>query len=113
LPIDADLRAIAVVGDQRVESEVFQMPADGGVRMLLVASSTADQTAAVSKAGLPSALLAVSGLRAGPLSPPAERKADGGLEAIGMGLVLAISALLFAAGCWRARGRPNRRHFEG
>jgi hypothetical protein len=41
LPIGARVRAVADVGGQRLESETFEMPRDGGVRVLLVVDGSA------------------------------------------------------------------------
>ena len=41
LPIGAEVRASALVGDERLESDAFVMPLESGVRLLLVAGSGA------------------------------------------------------------------------
>jgi hypothetical protein len=46
LPVGAHVRASAVVAGERLESEVFQMPPDTGVRVLLVAGRPASPEAA-------------------------------------------------------------------
>jgi hypothetical protein len=41
LPIGARVRAWATVGGERLESDVFDMPAEGGIRLLFVAGASA------------------------------------------------------------------------
>ncbi len=53
LPIGGEVRASTLVGDERLESDAFVMPAESGVRVLLVAGSGAG--AATTAPGAPDA----------------------------------------------------------
>lgn len=44
LPIGGEVRASALVGDERLESDAFMMPSDSGVRLLLVVGAGAGAT---------------------------------------------------------------------
>jgi hypothetical protein len=63
LPIGAEVHAVTNVGNERLESETFTMPAESGVRLLLVAESG---TAATIDAGS----VADGGAAALPIAPP-------------------------------------------
>ena len=54
LPAGQTLKAVAVVDGERLESEAFPAPAQGGIRLLLVATDTSKGSAAV--AGAPAAV---------------------------------------------------------
>lgn len=54
VPPGATLRAVAVVDDERLESQPFQVPAQGGIRLLLAAGVGAAQSESTAAAAPPS-----------------------------------------------------------
>lgn len=114
LPIGARVRAWATVGGERLESEAFEMPAESGVRLLLVAGSNTGATASggstdaawSATAGSPSALPpnhpplpdAPTPLRAAPAP------ADGSVTAI---RAVLLTTTIFTFGVVLSR-RPRR-----
>lgn len=78
LPIGAEVRTVAIVGDERLESNAFVMPADSGVRLLLVAGAGAGVAApaasadAAGFAGLAASAPVVPPPAALPDTPPAD-----------------------------------------
>jgi len=109
LPIGAEVRIVALVGDERLESEKFAMPSESGVRLLLVAGSGPATTVA---SGSPDS----TGLAAAPSSvaerpvvaPPVEQPGDpdAGVRSIRIALVL-TTVFVFALFMLRLRQRRS------
>ena len=103
LPVGARARAWAVVENERLESDSFQVSGDSGLRVLLIAGAGAG--AAVDAGhGLPAAAAAAS-----PTTAVADPAADAGQGATIVRVVVAsITVLAFAlAGLRLRRGRPT------
>jgi hypothetical protein len=95
LPIGVQLRVTALVSGERIESNVFEMPPDSGVRLLLIAEGGTQHGQAAEDVDALATLMAAPASFHG-ASPPAEPERDGG-GAMTMGGVLALSAVAFAA----------------
>jgi hypothetical protein len=105
LPVGAAVRAIAIVGDERLESDVFPMPEASGVRLLLVAGGGSADAGA---AGLPNpsgfTTVVDPPLAATlPVEPPQDP--ESGVLAIRIGLVLAT---VFAFALFTLQRRRRR-----
>lgn len=106
LPIGAEARASAVVNGERLESEAFRVPAESGVRVLLIAggetaghgTGAAPAVPAASESGLPAALPATT-------LPPAGPEVEG-VRVVQVVVVL-LTLLTFAAVFVLQRRRPR------
>lgn len=112
LPVGAKVHAWAVVGDERLESETFAVPADSGLRVLLIAGAGVGGDA-TSHAAAPSASAAA------PEAPVAAPRADAVAETATAGVdgativrVVVASTTVFAFAfvglqVWRSRHPPR------
>lgn len=109
LPIGGEVRARALVGDERLESDAFVMPSDSGVRLLLVAGAGAGvlNPAASSEAGGFAGLAASTPVASPPAALPVASSADpeSTVWTIRFALVL-TTVLVFAL--FVLRRRPRR-----
>ena len=107
LPIGARVRATSVVGDERLESNSFDVPPQSGVRLLLVAGADAD---APVSAGVPSPVLPPNHPplpdASVPISTGPSPAGDGADGVLAVRAVL-VTATLFAFGIVLVR-RPRR-----
>ena len=107
LPIGARVRATSVVGDERLESNSFDVPPQSGVRLLLVAGADAD---APVSAGVPSRVLPPNHPplpdASVPISTGPSPAGDGADGVLAVRAVL-VTATLFAFGIVLVR-RPRR-----
>lgn len=100
LPVGVQLRASAVVAGERLESELFDMPPDSGVRLLLVAGGLPAGHPSIE----PSASFPDPGRLPGPPDPrPREQAAGPGDTGTLMAATLAVAAVAFAAVILRRR----------
>lgn len=106
LPIGAEVRASAVVNGERLQSDAFRMPAEAGVRILLIAGAgAADAHAGPVAASLPPGHPSVE---ATPVPAAASPAADQPGGAMVRRTVIAMTAIAFAsvfALWWRRRRR--------
>lgn len=96
LPIGVEARALAVVNGARLESEAFRIPADSGVRVLLIAGGEAASHGA---GGAPPALPVSGQPESAATSWPAEAPAvprDAGVRIVQI-TVVTLTLLAFAA----------------
>jgi hypothetical protein len=105
LPVGIGLRASAVVDGKRLESEVFEMPPDTGVRLLLMADVPRGENVGPD-ANLPAPFLTAHG----PVTPltgsqPREAEPATSTEGTLMGAVLAVAAVVFGIAVLRPRPR--------
>lgn len=111
LPIGAEVRASAVVNGERLQSDAFRMPAESGVRILLIAGAgTADAHAGSAAAALPPGHPAVEATPAPAAVSPAAPAADQQGVVMVRRAVIAMTALAFAAvfaQWWRRRRRSR------
>ncbi len=102
LPIGARVRASAVVGNERLQSDPFPIPAESGVRVLLVTAEDHAPTA-----GAASAPLVTSPPGPAPLAAePRTRDTAPGVTAVRV-IVVSLTILAFVlmgARWWRRRG---------
>lgn len=107
LPIGAEVRASAVVNGERLQSDAFRMPAESGVRILLIAGAGASAAPA---AALPPGHPAVEATPAPAAVSPAAPAADQQGVVMVRRAVIAMTALAFAAvfaQWWRRRRRSR------
>ena len=107
LPIGVEARASAVVDGTRLESEKFQMPADSGVRVLLISGGEAAGHVAggalpASPTGVAPPPVAIPSAAAAPAGPR-----DGGVRIVQI-TVVTLTLLAFAA-VFGQRRRARRR----
>lgn len=107
LPIGAEVRASAIVNGERLQSDAFRMPAESGVRILLIAGAGASAAPA---AALPPGHPAVEATPAPAAVSPAAPAADQQGVVMVRRAVIAMTALAFAAvfaQWWRRRRRSR------
>lgn len=98
LPIGARVQASVAVGDERLVSEAFAMPAESGVRLLLVTSDDFVDTATAEAVPAPPA--------AGVAPVPGAADADAGVAAFRAFMVAATAFLFVLVGLQQWRRRP-------
>ena len=91
LPVGALVRVVATVGGERLQSDAFPMPAESGVRLLLIAG-----------AGGAAPMQASSPI---PQTPSSGDQTEGALIRITMVSLTALAFLLVGAQQWRRRRR--------
>lgn len=105
LPIGAEVRASAIVNGERLQSDAFRMPAESGVRILLIAGAGTAGGSAAPAAALPPGHPSVE---AAPMPAAASPAADQRGGAMVRRTVMAMTATAFAsvfALWWRRRRR--------
>ena len=109
LPAGTDVRVSAVVENQQLTSEVFAVPADSGVRVLLVADDGGASTAAAPPAdvvGAPASVTGTTSLDAAPA--PATRGPSAGVLAVRIFFTIAtLAAFAFVLFRQSAPRRPS------
>ncbi|MFA5910396.1 MAG: hypothetical protein WC815_16560 [Vicinamibacterales bacterium] len=110
LPIGAEVRASAIVNGERLQSDAFRMPAESGVRILLIAGAGTAGASAAPAAALPPGHPAVEATPAPAAVSPAAPAADQQGVVMVRRAVIAMTALAFAAvfaQWWRRRRRSR------
>lgn len=108
LPVGAEVRASAVVNGERLQSDVFRMPAEAGVRILLIAGAgPADAHAGPVAASLPLGHPSVEATPIPVAASPAENQQG---SVMVRRVVIAMTAIAFTAvfgQWWRRQRRIN------
>jgi hypothetical protein len=108
LPVSGQVQAVALVGGERLESEVFTMPAESGVRILLVAGSGATAEGGPADGGFTHPPTAAS---AGPIVEPRTEAGPDWRRRIAAGLMAAF-AIALAVMLLGPRARRMRDQFK-
>ncbi len=107
VPPGTEVRAFAVIDGENLESNTFQMPPNGGVRVLLVSGGAGDGSAPPMMSGaLPEghpAIDTAAGTTAGPV-PAVVKPEDGGRMAVA-GLLGGMTIIGGGVVFWRSRRR--------